>query len=71
MARDLGRGPGDSRESQSAERGQRWLHEHDRDRPDCDGHPDRTDEEIAEWAREHDLPYFEDEVHFPDVRIEY
>ena len=22
-------------------------------------------------AHEHDLPYFDDEVHFPDVRIEY
>ncbi len=50
---------------------QRWLHERDRDRPDYDGHPDRTDEEIREWARDHDLPYFNDEVHFPDLRIEY
>lgn len=50
---------------------QSWLHERDRDRADYDGHPDRTDEEIREWAREHDLPYFDDEVHFPDLRIEY
>jgi hypothetical protein len=50
---------------------QTWLHERDRDRPDYDGHADRTDEEIQEWAREHDLPYFDDEVHFPDLRIEY
>ncbi len=50
---------------------QSWLHEHDRDRPDYDGHPDRTDEEIREWAHEHDLPYFDEEVHFPDLRIEY
>jgi hypothetical protein len=50
---------------------QRWLHEHDRDRDDYDGHPDRTADEIREWAREHDLPYFDDEVHFPDVRVEY
>jgi DNA-binding MarR family transcriptional regulator len=50
---------------------QQWLHEHDRDRDDYDGHPDRSGEEIREWALEHDLPYFDDEVHFPDVRIEF
>jgi hypothetical protein len=50
---------------------QKWLHERDRDRDDYDGHPDRSAEEIREWALEHDLPYFDDEVHFPDVRIEY
>jgi hypothetical protein len=50
---------------------QTWLHERDRDRSDYDGHPDRTVDEIREWAREHDLPYFDDEVHFPDLRIEY
>jgi hypothetical protein len=50
---------------------QTWLHERDRDRPDYDGHPDQSDEEIRAWANEHDLPYFDDEVHFPDLRIEY
>jgi hypothetical protein len=50
---------------------QRWLHERDRDRDDYDGHPDRTDEEIRAWALEHELPYFDDELHFPDARIEY
>src|SRR5690606_3906170 len=50
---------------------QRWLHERDKNRDDYDGHPDRTPDEIREWAYEHDLPYFDDEVHFPDVRIEY
>lgn len=50
---------------------QRWLHARDGERDDYDGHPDRTAEEVAAWAREHDLPYFDDEVHFPDVRIEY
>jgi hypothetical protein len=50
---------------------QKWLHERDRERDDYDGHPDRTAEEIREWALEHDLPYFDEEVHFPDVRIEY
>jgi hypothetical protein len=23
------------------------------------------------WAREHDLPYFDEQVHFPDARVEY
>lgn len=50
---------------------QTWLHERDRERPDYDGRPDRTDEDIRGWALEHDLPYFDDEVHFPDMRIEY
>lgn len=50
---------------------QRWLHERDRDRDNYDGHPDRTPEEIRDWAHEHDLPYFDAEVHFPDLRIEY
>jgi hypothetical protein len=50
---------------------QRWLHERDKDHDDYDGHPDRTPDEIREWAHEHDLPYFDDEVHLPDVRIEY
>ena len=50
---------------------QTWLHERDRDRPNYDGNPDRTEVEIREWADEHDLPYFDDEVHFPDLRIEY
>ena len=50
---------------------QRWLHERDRERSDYDGHPDRTPEEICDWAAEHDLPYFDGEVHFPDLRIEY
>ena len=50
---------------------QQWLHEHDRDRDDYDGHPDRDSREIEEWALEHDLPYFDDQVHFPDLRIEY
>ena len=50
---------------------QKWLHEHDGDRDDYDGHHDRTDEEVRAWASEHDLPYFDDQVHFPDLRIEY
>ena len=50
---------------------QQWLHQRDRDRADYDGHPDRSEEEIREWAREHGLPYFDEQVHFPDLRIEY
>lgn len=50
---------------------QRFLHERNRGDRDSDGRPDRTPEEIQEWAREHGLPYFDGHVHFPDVRIEY
>ena len=50
---------------------QEFLQEHNRDRSDSDGRPDRDEEEIRDWAREHDLPYFDGQVHFPDYRIEY
>jgi DNA-binding MarR family transcriptional regulator len=50
---------------------QRFLQDRNRGDRDSDGRPDRTVEEIQDWAREHDLPYFDDQVHFPDVRIEY
>jgi hypothetical protein len=50
---------------------QQWLHERDRDRDEADGRPDRNAHEVEEWAHDHDLPYFDDQVHFPDVRIEY
>jgi hypothetical protein len=50
---------------------QQWLHERDRDRGDADGRPDRTAHEVEEWAHDHGLPYFDDQVHFPDLRIEY
>lgn len=50
---------------------QQWLHERGRGVSEYDGHPDRTDDEIREWADDHDLPYFDGEVHFPDVRVEY
>jgi hypothetical protein len=50
---------------------QTWLHDRDSDREDGGGRPDRDAHEIEEWAREHDLPYFDDQVHFPDLRIEY
>lgn len=50
---------------------QRFLQERNRGHRDSDGRPDRTAEEIEEWARDHGLPYFDGHVHFPDVRIEY
>jgi hypothetical protein len=50
---------------------QEWLQESNRGRPDSDGRPDRDPREIERWAREHDLPYFDERVHFPDFRIEY
>ena len=50
---------------------QRFLHERNRGKKNCDGRPDREPEEIARWAREHDLPYDDGHVRFPDARIEY
>jgi DNA-binding MarR family transcriptional regulator len=50
---------------------QQWLHQRDGHRDDYDGHPDRDDREIQDWAADHDLPYFDGQVHFPDLRIEY
>jgi DNA-binding MarR family transcriptional regulator len=50
---------------------QRFLQERNQGDRDSDGRPDRSREEIEEWAREHNLPYYDDQVHFPDVRIEY
>ena len=50
---------------------QQWLQERNRDRPDADGRPDRDEREIEQWAHDHDLPFFDGQVHFPDCRIEY
>src|SRR5688572_17322987 len=50
---------------------QRFLHERNRGKKDCDGRPDREPGEILRWAREHDLPYDDGHVRFPDARIEY
>ena len=51
---------------------QRFLHERNRGKKECDGRPDREVEEIVRWAQEHQLPYEEDgHVHFPDARVEY
>jgi hypothetical protein len=50
---------------------QNFLQDHNRNRVDSDGRPDRDEEEIRRWAQDHELPYFDDRVHFPDFRIEY
>ena len=50
---------------------QQFLQERNRGRADSDGRPDRDESEIREWAHEHDLPYSEGHVQFPDARIEY
>ena len=50
---------------------QRFLQEHNRGRKESDGRPDREPKEIALWARQHDLPYYDEQAHFPDARIEY
>lgn len=50
---------------------QTFLQERNRDRADSDGRPDRTRDEIKQWAIEHDLPIVNDRVQFPDFRIEY
>jgi len=49
---------------------QQFLQERNRGRGDSDGRPDRTAEEVAVWAQQHDLPYFDEAVHFPDARLE-
>jgi len=50
---------------------QEFLQDHNRDRADSDGRPDRDEAEVRRWAEEHELPYFDDRVHFPDFRLEY
>ena len=50
---------------------QDFLQERNRDRADSDGRPNRDAREVEQWAREHDLPYLDERVHFPDVRLEY
>jgi hypothetical protein len=50
---------------------QRFLQEGNRGRADSDGRPRRDAEEIRAWAETHHLPFFDERVHFPDVRVEY
>ena len=50
---------------------QQWLQEHNKGNPNSDGRPDRHAREIEAWAHDHDLPYIDEQVRFPDFRIEY
>ena len=50
---------------------QQFLQERNRGRADSTGKPDRTPEEIAAWAKDHDLPYHDNRVRFPDARMEF
>jgi hypothetical protein len=43
---------------------QEFLQDHNRNRSDSDGRPGRDENEVREWAREHDLPYFDDQALF-------
>jgi hypothetical protein len=50
---------------------QHFLQERNRGRADSTGRPDRTPEEIAACAKDHDLPCDGNRVRFPDARIEF
>jgi DNA-binding MarR family transcriptional regulator len=50
---------------------QQFLQERNRNRSDSDGRPDRTRDEIKQWALEHDLPVVNERVQFPDFQVEY
>ena len=50
---------------------QRFLQDRNRGRSDSDGRPTKSQTEIREWAREHDLAGVDGHVQFPDFRIEY
>jgi hypothetical protein len=50
---------------------QHFLQERNRGRATSTGKPDRTPEEIAAWAKDHDLPCEGNRVRFPDARIEF
>lgn len=41
---------------------QEFLQAHNRDRPNSDGRSDRDAREIGQWARDHELPRFDDQV---------
>ena len=50
---------------------QLFLQEPNRGDAQSDGRPGRSRDEAHEWADQHDLPWFDDQAHFPDCRIEY
>lgn len=58
-------------ENQMKSEYQGFLQDGNRARPDSSGRPNRDEDEIAAWARDHRLPTEEGHVQFPDLRIEY
>ena len=50
---------------------QRFLQAENRARRDHGETPEERAETVARWAQEHDLPYDDGHVQFPDARIEY
>ena len=50
---------------------QQFLQERNRNRSDSDGRPNRSRDEVKQWAAEHDLTVVNERVRFPDFRIEY
>jgi DNA-binding MarR family transcriptional regulator len=50
---------------------QRFLQDGNRGRPDADGRPTRSRDEIKCWAEDHRLPMRDGSVQFPDFRVEY
>jgi hypothetical protein len=50
---------------------QRFLQRGNKGRRDGRGEPERDQNAIAHWAREHELPYHDGHVELPDARIEY
>ena len=50
---------------------QRFLHDGNRGQQGGHDRPERSQREIAEWARVRQLPMADDHVRFPDVRVEY
>jgi hypothetical protein len=49
---------------------QSFLQAPNRGRRTSSGRPQRSPDEIAQWAREHRLPVVDDHVQFPDLRLE-
>jgi hypothetical protein len=50
---------------------QRFLQGENRDRRERGETPEERSEAVARWAQEHQLPYDDGHVQFPDARIEY
>lgn len=50
---------------------QRFLQQNNRAHGRRSGRPDRSPEEVRQWAEEHGLPVVDGRVQFPDIRVEY